>query len=121
MAISTVHLEKVGTTFARLWEQRNLEVIGPLYHEDATFISPNPPNFSSDFGTTLEGRDEILRYFRRVLEVIPSGAVTTVALLTGINMVVWVWQGGESKGADVMLFDDDGLIVRHQVTAPQPG
>jgi hypothetical protein len=46
MAISTVHLEKVGTTFARLWEQRDLEVIGPLYHDDATFISPNPSNFS---------------------------------------------------------------------------
>jgi len=119
MAISTVHLEKVGTTFAHLWDARNLDVIGPLYHEDATFISPNPPNFSSDFGTTLVGRDEILRYFRTVLDVIPPGAATTVALLTGINMVVWVWQGGESKGADVMLFDDDGLIVRHHVTAPE--
>jgi hypothetical protein len=121
MAISTVHLEEVGSAFAGLWDQRDLDVIGPLYHEDATFISPNPPNYSPDFGTTLEGRDEILRYFRTVLEVIPSGAVTTVALLTGINTVVWVWQGGESKGAEVMLFDDDGLIVRHHVTAPKPG
>jgi hypothetical protein len=112
MAISTAHLEKVGTTFAGLWEERDLDVIGPLYHEDAVFISPNPPNFSSDFSTTLQGRDEILRYLRTTLEVIPSGVVTTTGLFTGINMVVWVW----GVGADVMLFDDDGLIVRHHVT-----
>lgn len=121
MGVSAVHLEKVGTTFAELWDERNLDVIGPLYREDAVFISPNPPSFSSDFGTTLAGRDEILRYFRAVLEVIPSGAVTTVALLTGINVVVWVWVGGESTGADVLLFDDDGFIVQHHVTAPRPG
>lgn len=120
MAVPTVRLEKVGATFAGLWDERNLEVIGPLYHEDAVFISPNPPSFSPDFGTSLEGRDEIMRYFRTVLEVVPPGAVTTVALLTGINMVVWVW-GGERTGADVMLFDDDGLIVRHHVTSPEPG
>jgi hypothetical protein len=120
MVVSTVHLEKVGATFAGLWDERDLEVIGPLYHENAMFISPNPPSFSADFGTTLQGRDEIVRYFRTVLEVVPPGAVTTVALLTGINMVVWVWSG-ESTGADVMLFDDDGLIVRHLVTAPESG
>jgi hypothetical protein len=45
MAISTVHLEKAGTTFAGLWEECNLDVIGALYHEDAVFISPNPPSF----------------------------------------------------------------------------
>jgi len=28
MATSTAHLEQVGTTFARVWEQRNLDVIG---------------------------------------------------------------------------------------------
>jgi hypothetical protein len=67
----------------------------------------------------LQGRDEILRYLRMALEIIPAGVVKTTALFTGINMVVWVWD----VGADVMLFDDDGLIVRHHVTArpPPPG
>jgi hypothetical protein len=28
--------------------------------------------------------------------------------------------GNGTRGADVMHFDDDGLIVRHLVTAPKP-
>ena len=118
MAVSTDHLESVGRTFARLWEEHDLDVIAPLYDEDAVFISPNPPSFSADFGTTLKGRDEILRYFRAVMDVVPEGGMTTVALLTGIDMVVWVWESGPIKGADIMMFDGDGLIVRHHVTSP---
>jgi len=40
-------------------------------------------------------------------------------LLTGIDMAVWVWGAPMMKGADIMMFDEDGLIVRHHVTSPQ--
>ena len=94
----------------------------PLYREDAVFISPNPPDISEHFGTTLVGPDEILRYYAACMDVIPAGAVTTVALLTGIDMAVWVWQAGPAgTGADIMMFDDEGLIRRQHVTAPDPG
>ncbi len=46
--------------------------------------------------------------------------MTTLGLYTGIDMAVWVWQAPAVKGADVMMFDDDGLIIRHHVTAPRP-
>jgi ketosteroid isomerase-like protein len=120
MAVSIDHLERVGRTFARSWDNRDVDVLRPLYHEDAVFISPNPPSFSVDFGTTLNGRHEILRYFQAVMDVIPAGEMTTVALLTGIDMVVWVWESGHVKGADIMMLDGDGLIVRHHVTSPEP-
>jgi ketosteroid isomerase-like protein len=121
MAVSTERLEEVGRVFSKLWDERDLEAVRAMYREDAVFISPNPPGISSEFGTTLEGRDEILRYYEACLKVVPTGAVTTVALLTGIDMAVWVWQAGPvGKGADIIMFDDDGLIVRQRVTAPQP-
>lgn len=118
MAVSTDHLLEMGATFARLWDNADLDTVAPLYHQDAVFVSPNPPTISTEFGTTLNGRDEILRYLRTCLEMFPSGSMTTVDIFTGINMVVWAWAGRDSRGADVMYVDDDGLIVRHHVTSP---
>jgi hypothetical protein len=43
--------------------------------------------------------------------------MATVGIFTGIDTVIWAWQAGESSGADVMHFDDDGRIVRHYVTS----
>jgi len=73
MALSIDHLEKVGSTFARLGDERDLDAIRPLYHEDAVFVSPNTPVFAPEFGPTLRGCDEIMRYLRAVLKVVPSG------------------------------------------------
>ncbi len=120
MAVAAEHMERVGSTFSKLYDDRDLERIRPLYHEDAVFISPSPPGIRPDFETTLVGRDEILRYLEATMETVPPGIMSTVALLIGIDMVVWVWQAPAVKGADVMMFDDDGLIIRHHVTAPRP-
>lgn len=117
MNTSTERLEGAAAVVSKLWDDRDLDTAYALYREDAVFISPNPPNLG-DFGTVLEGRDEIFRFYRACLDVIPPGAVTTIAVLTGINMVVWVWEAGPAgKGADVMMFDDQGQIVRQLVTA----
>lgn len=122
MAVSTQRLQEVGRILTRLWDDRDLESVRPLYREDAVFISPNPPGISEEFGTTLEGRDEILRYYAACMAEIPPDGVATVALLTGIDMAVWVWQAGPAgTGADIMMFDDEGFIVRQHVTAPRPG
>ena len=113
-------LEAVGATFSNLWDERDLEAVRGLYRDDAVFVSPNPPAIGH-FGTRLEGRDEIMRYYEACMNVIPPGAVTTVALLTGIDMVAWVWNAGPAgTGADIMMFDDGGLIARQHVTSPQP-
>ena len=120
MPVSTDHLERVATTFSRFYEDRDLDAIRPLYHEDAVFISPNPPGIRPDFGTRLAGREQILRYLEATLEVAPPGTMTPTAVLTGIDLAVFVWEAPGVKGADVMMFDEDGLIVRHHVTAPRP-
>ncbi len=67
MAVTAEHMEQVGSTFSMLYDDRDLEKIRPLYHEDAVFISPNPPAIHPDFGTTLVGRDEILRFLEASL------------------------------------------------------
>jgi hypothetical protein len=118
MTVSTERLLEVGETFAGLWDDADLAAVTPLYREDAVFISPNPPAISSEFGTTLTGRDEILRYLGACLEMFGLGAMTTVGIFTGIDMLVLAWRGGDSFGADVVHLDDDGLIVRHEVTSP---
>ena len=120
MTNSVQQLEEMGTTFSRFYEDRDLDAIRRLYHDDAVFISPNPPGIHPDFGTTLVGRDEILRLLEATLEVAPAGTMTTLGLYTGIDMSVWVWQAPGVRGTDVMMFDEDGLIVRHHVTAPRP-
>jgi len=117
MSTSTERLEDAAAILSKLWDDRDLDAAYDLYREDAVFISPNPPNLG-DFGTVLEGRDEIFRFYRACLEAIPRGAVTTIAVLTGINLAVWVWEAGPAgMGADVIMFDDRGQIVRQLVTA----
>ena len=105
MTDSAQHLEEAGTTFARIYEDRDLEAIRRLYHEDAVFISPNPLGIHPGFGATLVGRDEILRVREPTLEVAPPATMTTLGLYTGIDMAVWAWQAPQVKGADVMMFD----------------
>ena len=121
MGASTQRLEEVARTLSRLWDDGDLDAVRDLYRDDAVFISPTPPNLG-DFGTILHGRAEILRYYAACLEVIPRGAVTTIAVLTGIDMAVWVWDAGPAgTGADVVMFDDGGHIVSQHVTTPKPG
>ena len=53
MAVSIDHLERVGSTFARLWEQRDLEPIGPLYHE--ADLLKEPLSLGPEFNNVPEG------------------------------------------------------------------
>ena len=85
MSASTQRLEEVARILSRLWDDGDLDAVRDLYRDDAVFISPTPPNLG-DFGTILHGRAEIFRYYAACLEVIPRGAVTTIAVLTAINM-----------------------------------
>jgi ketosteroid isomerase-like protein len=122
MGVPTDRLLEVAGVVSRLYDDRDLEAMHSLYRDDAVFTSPNPPNLTS-FGTVIEGREQIFRYLNATMDFVPPGTVTTVALLGGIDMAVWVWQVESAgvKGADVLFFDDEGLIAQHQVTAPHPG
>src|SRR5262245_27840534 len=125
MSVTIEKMEYAAKTFASLWvdnkitpnEARNL--VGPLYREDAIFISPNPPLISSEFKTTLNGRDEIMKYHEACMRLYPTRSVSTKHFLFGINLALWVYEPIRLKMvmADILLFDRDGLIETQRVTS----
>ncbi|MEM9033295.1 MAG: nuclear transport factor 2 family protein [Actinomycetota bacterium] len=111
-------LAEIGELISTMWDRRDLAAVEALYADDARFVSPNPPQLSADFGTELVGRAEIMRYYGAVLEVVPPGAVDTVAVAAGIDVVTWVWKAGADIGTDTMLVDGDGRISLQYVAMP---
>jgi hypothetical protein len=118
-------MEYAAKTFASLWVDDKIRIdeardlVGPLYREDAVFISPNPPLISAEFGTTLNGRDEIMKYHETCMKVYPTRAVSTKYFLFGINLALWVYEPIRRAipMADILLFDQDGLIEMQRVTS----
>jgi hypothetical protein len=125
MAVSIEKMEHAAKTFAALWVDNKIKLdearslVGPLYREDAVFISPNPPLISSEFGTTLNGRDEIMKYHEKCMELYPDRSVTTKHYLFGINLAIWVYEPIRLNVvmADLLFFDEDGLIETQRVTS----
>lgn len=125
MAVPIERMEYAAKAFASLWvdnkvqinEARNL--VGPLYREDAVFISPNPPLISSEFGKTLNGRDEIMKYHEACMKIYPTRSVSTKHFLFGIDLAIWVYEPIRLNivMADILLFDEDGLIETQRVTS----
>lgn len=125
MAVSTERMEYVAKSFAHLFDDPDVEMaealekVRPCYTKDAIFISPNPPYFSPEFGTILNGRDEIMKYHETCMSKFPAGPATTIDIIFGINMAIWFYKGKFTNVnmADVMLFDEDGLIETQRVTS----
>jgi hypothetical protein len=125
MAVSIERMGYVARFFANLFDDPGVEPIAALelvrqhYREDANFISPNPPHISSEFGTTLNGRDEIMKYHEVCMEIFPAGCANTIDIISGLNMAIWVYEAKLTKmvAADVLLFDEEGMIEFQRVTS----
>ena len=122
--MSTKNMEYAARTFANLFVDENVEPkvaldrVRPLYRDDAIFISPNPPKISPEFGMILNGRDEIMKYHQACMELFPAGSAITKDIIFGVNMAIWIYEAKLTNVvmADVLLFDEDGLIETQRVT-----
>lgn len=125
MSVSIERMESAARAFANLFDDPDvkqaeaLDRVARLYREDATFISPNPPEISLEFGTTLHGRDEIMKYHETCMNLFPAGSARTIDIISGIDMAIWVYQAKLTNVtmADVLLFDENGLIETQRVTS----
>ena len=131
MAVPIERMEYAARSFANLWVDSTIEPAGALdqvrqlYRDDAVFISPNPPRISSEFETILHGRDQIMKYHDVCMKRFPAGSARTIAIMFGIDMAIWVYEAKLTNAvmADVLLFDEHGMIETQRVTSAglQPG
>src|SRR5918912_2838842 len=104
----------LSTPFRTAVEQRNVEQVRDLFHEDAVFRSPV-------LFKPYEGRDRVLKVLGAAERVIAGerfrylhqleDATDRVAILEFATEV----DGKQVEGIDKLTFDDDGLITEIKV------
>ncbi len=102
-----------ATHWIHAWNSHDLDEIMSHYAEEVVLVSPTAVNILNDPSGMVKGKDALMAYFKRGLEVYPNLKFELVDVMWGLSSVVlyYVNQKGTKTG-EYMELDSNGKVVR---------
>jgi hypothetical protein len=95
------------------WNSHDLDAILSHYGSDVALTSPTAARLLNDPSGTVNGKDELRRYFKRGLEAYPDLKFELLEVMWGLSSVVLCYRNQRgAKCGEFMEFDGDGKVVR---------
>jgi predicted ester cyclase len=95
------------------WNSHDLTAIMSHYAPDVVLTSPVAARLLGDPSGTVAGKNALLDYFRRGLEVYPDLMFTLIDVMCGISSVVLYYTNqNKTQTGELMEFAPDGKVVR---------
>jgi ketosteroid isomerase-like protein len=104
-------------TFARAWltswNERDLNRIVSHYADDVEFQSPFAVHLLGDAFRTIKGKENLTRYFERVLAAVPGKIeFEFLGVFHGVDTLVVHFQSKMHKCAEFMELNHEGKVRR---------
>ena len=95
------------------WNDRDLERIVSHYTDDVEFQSPFAVHLLGDAFRTIKGKENLTRYFERVLEAVPGKIeFEFLGVFHGVDTLVVHFQSKMHKCAEFMELNHEGKVRR---------
>jgi len=108
-------VEQFATEWIEAWNRHDLDAILSHYADDVVFTSPFVVTLLGIPDGTVRGKAALRTYFAKGLAAYPALHFESMRVLSGVDSVVLYYRSVKDlTAAEVMAFDDRGLIVRVQ-------
>jgi len=107
------HIREFAADWVGAWNSHDLEAILSHYAENVVLTSPVAAQLLNHPAGTVEGKDNLRRYFERALQAYPNLHFDLLDVMWGLSSVVlyYVNQKGTKTG-EFMEFDGTFKVVR---------
>jgi ketosteroid isomerase-like protein len=113
MTVTSEFAEKFAREWVAAWNAHDLPRVLAHYTDDFEMSSPYIQELMQEPSGRLKGKERVAAYWRRALDLRPDLKFELLHALAGVSSVVvfYRWHTGR-KVAEVLFFDDQGLIHR---------
>jgi len=95
------------------WNSHNLDAVMSHYDPEVVLISPTAARLLGDSSGTVAGKEALLSYFMRGLQVYPNLAFTLLEVMWGVSSVVLHYVNQDNtKCAEFMEVDSGGKVIK---------
>lgn len=95
------------------WNSHNLDAIMSYYAPEVVLISPTAARLVGDSSGRVVGKEALLSYFTRGLQVYPNLAFTLLEVMWGISSIVLHYLNqNNTKCAEFMEVAPDGKVIK---------
>ncbi len=113
--IDSSQADHFAAEWVAAWNARDLDRILTHYASDFEMTSPNIVSRKEDASGTLRGKEAVGRYWQRALDAQPELHFELEAAFPGVRSITLVYRTGFRRAAEVLEFDEQGLVIRGNV------
>ncbi len=105
--------KKFAEEWIEAWNSHDISAIMDHYANDIVFLPPFIVQVNNDPTETINGKDELERYFRRALDLYPDLRFGLLNVLSSVNSIVLYYTSvKELTAAEFMELDENGKVLK---------